>query len=149
MKYFKTQEVVSESTYNTRGERSLQLVDSRIQTFLDNLREALGRPITCNDWLWGGKFQWRGLRTSESEDFSQWSQHTFGRAIDFTVKGMTAQEVRDWIIQNRDLWWVKPITFLEEGKFVTWVHCDTRAGTNGNLWVWNIDNGKTKVFKRG
>ncbi len=146
MKHFKVQELVSESVYNVRGERSIQLIDNRITTFLDELREALQASITCNDWLWGGKYSWRGLRTSDSEDFSQYSQHTFGRAIDFKVKGMSAEEVRQWIIKNRNLWWVKPISFIE-GE-VSWVHVDVRNLGSDDIWLWGKKSKETTVYKR-
>ena len=148
MKYFKVQEVVSERAYKERGERAITMLDNRILTFLDNLREALGQPITCNTWHVGGDCQWRGIRTSESPWFSQYSQHSFGRAIDCKIKGISAEEARQWVIKNRDLDWVKPITFLEAGESVTWLHCDVRCGTGGDLWVWNKDTGKTEVYKR-
>ena len=148
MKYFRTEELVSESVYRERGERSMQLIDKHIPVFLDNLREALGRSITCNDWVFGGEYHWRGLRTKDSTDFSQYSQHTFGRAIDAKIKGMSAEDVRQWLIENRNLWWVKPVTFIESGESVTWLHIDLRGGTDGNLWVWDKDTGKTTIYQR-
>ncbi len=149
MKYFKIQEFVSECVYKLRGERSVQLIDNRIMKFMDGLREALGKPITCNNWHVGGDYQWRGLRNPRSAWYSEFSQHTQGRAIDAKIKGMSAEEVRQWIIDNRNLEWVKPITFLEAGKTVTWLHADVRSGTNGDLWVWDKDTGKTTVYQRG
>jgi hypothetical protein len=147
MKYFKVQELVPESVYRDRGERSIQLIDNRIVKFIEGLRDALGRSITVNDWLWGGEFAYRGLRDSNSSVYSKYSQHSFGRAIDFDVKGMTSQEVREWIIDNRDVDFVKPITFIEGS--VNWVHVDCRGGTGGDLWLWDVKTGKTEIFKRG
>ncbi len=147
MKYFSIREFVSECVYKLRGERSVQLIDNHLTTFMDNLREALGKPITINDWHVGGEYQWRGLRNPRSDWYSEFSQHTFGRGIDFKVKGMSADEVRAWIIENRELEWVKCVTFLESE--ISWVHCDLRAGTNGDLWVWGLNSKKTTVHKRG
>ncbi|MCP4985586.1 MAG: hypothetical protein GY928_05785 [Colwellia sp.] len=146
MKYFSIRELVPECVYRTRGEASTQLIDNRLMTFIDNLREALGRPITCNNWHVGGKYQWRGLRNPDSAWYSEFSQHTFGRGLDFTVKGMTANEVREWIIENRELDWVRCITFLESE--ISWVHIDLRAGTDGDLWEWGLKSKKTTVYKR-
>jgi len=144
--YFKTQEYVSKDVYKARGEKSMQLIDNRIPVFLNNLREALGVPITVNDWLWGGRCEWRGLRNSNSSDYTPFSQHNFGRALDFKVSGMTSDDVRKWIIDNRELDWVKPITFLESE--ISWVHIDCRATPNNQLWVWGLHSNKTTVYNR-
>lgn len=152
MKWFKSYELVPESLHKLRGERSLQLIDKRLMEFLDKLREALGSPITVNTWKQGGQFSQRGLRTREfykSDKAYQesLSQHKFGRACDFDVKGMTASEVRQWIIGNRNLWWVKGIGFLEDD--VNWVHVDFRfINDEDDLWVWSVVTGRTEVYKR-
>lgn len=146
MKYFKVQELVDKSTWEARGERSIQLIDKAIPMFLDNLREALGRPITINNWHIGGDFNWRGLRTPDSPWYSTYSQHSFGRGLDFDVKGMSAEEVRQWLIKNRNLEWVKCITFIEGGT--NWVHVDIRGGTNEDLWLWDVNTNETEIFKK-
>ena len=148
MKYFKVQELVSESTYKARGGRSTQLIDKRVITFIEGLREALGKPITINNWHVGGEYQWRGLRIPESPWYSTYSMHTHGKALDFDVKGMAAEEVRQWIIEHRELEWVRPVNFLEGGETVNWGHIDVRNGTDGNLWLWDKDTGCTTVYGR-
>ena len=146
MEHFKTQEIVCRRTYEHRGERSLQLMDNRITNFIDHLREALKKPITVNDWVWGGINQYRGLRDSGSDVYSQYSQHTYGRAIDFTVKGMTSESVRQWIIANRELDWIKPISFIEDG--VSWVHCDVRDISSSDLWLYDVHTKENLIYKR-
>ena len=147
MRNFDVRELVPESVYNDRGERSIQLIDKRITTFLDELRDFMDVSITCNDWKWGGRYQGRGLRTPASSDYSLYSMHTQGKAIDCKLSGLEARDVRQWIIDNKDLWWVKPITFIEAGESVTWLHVDVR-NNGGDLWVWNLDTGHTDVYKR-
>lgn len=145
--HFKAYEVVPESVYIDRGEKALQLLDVELLTFIDRLRAALGRRITINTWKWGGKHSYRGLRNSGSKYFKLYSQHTYGKALDFTVEGMASEEVRNWIIEHRNLYWVKPITFLEND--VSWVHIDTRPSLQDKLLLWSPLTNKTKIFERG
>jgi hypothetical protein len=146
LKNFATHEFVPKSTYIARGEKAIELMDRELLIFIDKLREALDKPITINNWKWGGTFSFRGLRTEESEFYSRYSQHSYGKALDFDVQGMSGEEVRQWIIKNRELAWVKPITFIEDA--VNWVHVDTRPTENDGLIVWNPKTGAVKTHSR-
>lgn len=137
-KHFDTKELVSKQTYQARGERSLELLDPRLLETIDQLRETLGKPITINNWKWGGNFQQRGLRDVEFYGTAlkysdSLSQHKYGRAVDFDVKGMEAWQVREHIVINKHLY--PHISFLELG--INWVHIDVR---NGDFKLWHIDN---------
>ena len=87
------------------------------------LRNKYG-SITINDWSWGGKNHWRGLRTSDSKYYSTYSQHSFGRAFDLIFKDTTAEAVRQDILANPDQWDFRFINSFEEG--VSWLHFDVR-----------------------
>lgn len=121
-KHFKIQEFVDKKTYNKFGEFAYAFIDDRIISVLHRLREDIERPIIINDWSWGGKNQWRGLRTIDSEYYSKYSQHSFGRAVDFDVKGMDAKEVREYIKEHIHNY--SEIKGMEED--VNWVHIDVR-----------------------
>ncbi len=147
LQHFTTQEFVPKRIYKERKYKAIQLISYDLLHFIQSLRLALNLPITLNDWHVGGVYQYRGLRTTESEDYTPYSMHTFGKALDFKVSGMTAQEVRDWIIEHRDLDWVKPITFIEDA--VSWVHVDVRPTTlDRDLWLYNVFTKTNKVYKR-
>jgi len=119
-KHFKIYELVNKSTYAKYGEKAWWFLDDRLLKIIDTIREDLG-PMTVNSWYWGGPFQWRGLRTSEYyQGKPSQSQHSFGRAVDFDVKGMTADEVRLHIRNNPEY----GITAIEND--VNWVHIDIR-----------------------
>lgn len=135
-KHFKAYELVSKSIYEKRGNKAYQCIDERLLQLLDTLRELLDSPMTINSWQWGGNRNESGLRTPESSYYSNTSQHSYGRAVDFLVKGMTADEVRKKVIgwmrdgTIQELCGVESIT-LELG--VSWVHIDVRnndAGVN-------------------
>jgi uncharacterized protein YcbK (DUF882 family) len=145
---FSVKELVPEEVYIDRGEKSIEIMDKELLVFIDNLRDHLGRRITINTWEWGGLYSYRGLRTENSTHYKPYSQHTFGKALDFDVDGMTAEAVRQWIVANRNMEWVQPITFIEGD--VGWVHVDTRpTNQQGDLWLWSIETNTTQVFKRG
>lgn len=146
MKYFKVQEFVPANIYNLVGDNALLFMDADLLTFINNLRKELGAPITINNWHYGGQFSQRGLRTKDSKYYSAKSQHSIGKALDFDVAGMAAEEVRQWIINNRNISWVKPIRFIEGG--VNWVHVDTRETSNSSLILWDLHTKETEVFYR-
>jgi hypothetical protein len=100
-KHFAIQELVSKKTYHDRGNKSWYLFDDRILRTADLLRERYGQ-ITINDWMWGGKNQSRGLRTPESMYYSLYSAHSHGRAIDCIFKDVTAEQVRQDILNSPD-----------------------------------------------
>ena len=66
-KYFKIQELVSEAVYKKYGDKSWEFIDTKLIKVLDLLREHFNKPITVNNWLWGGNLQQRGLRTNCDE----------------------------------------------------------------------------------
>lgn len=122
--YFKISELVGSKTNSTYGERAFRFFGTNILHALLIVRENIGNPITVN----GRGMEQRGLRTNiqpivkskSDRDRLYISAHIQGRAFDFDVKGMTAQEVRDWIVANENLFPFK--IRLEDG--VTWVHMD-------------------------
>ena len=98
------------------------------------LRKNLDRKITINDWKWGGNFSQRGLRTTVQQimrnafirNILYLSAHPLGKAVDFDVEGMTAYEVRNWILKNQQLFPYKiRLEATVGGKPITWVHLDT------------------------
>lgn len=121
--HFGIKELVSKAKYEQRGEKAWQLLDDRALQTLDMLREKYG-SITVNDWSWGGKNQWRGLRTPDSKYYSENSQHTFGRAFDCIFKDVTAQQVRDDIKANPNDPAFRFINSYEENT--SWLHFDVR-----------------------
>lgn len=125
-KHFIIQELVSPGTYNARGEKAWQLLDGRMLITLDRLRERYGKMIV-NNWKWGGNREWSGLRTADSPWFSTYSQHSFGRAADVKFADVTAESVRQDILQNPDEFTFEFINSFEENT--SWLHFDVRNST--------------------
>lgn len=132
--YFSIQDLVDKTVFDKFGQTAWKFIDKDLLACLLIIREKLGKPITINNWHKGGQFSQRGLRTNISpmvkgKTSLYLSAHLFGKGVDFDVAGMTAVEVRAWIVANAALFPCK--IRLERnmaGKPINWVHLDTLAG---------------------
>ena len=89
---------------------------------MDTLRDFVGVSLTVNDWSWGGGSQYRGLRTYGTPYFSKFSQHSFGRAFDVVSDDITAEEMRQAILTNPEIF--PYVRAIELGT--SWLHFDVR-----------------------
>lgn len=146
-KNFTIEEVVGPRTYVRYRERAWRFFDMRLLETMIILRKNIKKPIYVNNWDWSSRpghiplFDERGLRSNVQDIVKDktarnklyLSAHVMGRAWDFDVKDMTAQEVRIWIVNNEHYFPHK--IRLENG--VNWVHLDT---------VWEEQNDKVHIF---
>lgn len=130
-KYFKIEELVSRKVYRKYGEKSWEFIDPTLIKVIDLVREHFNAPVTINNWLWGGNLEQRGLRTNcddivkgKTEANTLYvSQHCLGRAVDFNVKGLSAQEVYNDILKNKEKFYL--ISRVENIKNTpNWCHID-------------------------
>ncbi len=158
-KYFATnldslaKQVLPEHVYTKEGVAGLRHMDERILVTLDALRKELGKPITVNSWSWGSNRNYSGYRDpsyySTPQSYAKsTSQHKSGRALDFIVSGMSAQQVRVYILENKEKF--PYITFLEvgpldQGQEMSWVHIDCRMSSawleNDTIICWSPSSG--------
>lgn len=127
LKYFKVQEFVDRNTYKVRGDLAISLIDWRILWTADAIREYFKKPMTINNWHLNGSREWSGIRYSNCKHYSRYSQHTFGRAIDFYIDGIDSSCVRTIIRNNPDKSTFQYITCLEDYDGMSWVHIDCRS----------------------
>lgn len=134
--YFQISELVCNHTHSRWGERSWQFLDT---AFLENLlvirRDILQAPMVCNHDY---QLQ-RGLRCNlcdlvRQKDAVYLSSHMLGKAADFTVKGMTAEEARRRIKANAHLL-PHPLR-MEAG--VSWLHIDVLPQYGINTKVYEF-----------
>ena len=127
-KHFDLQELVCPHVYDKYGAAAWQFFSPRLLITLDLIREKLNKPIYVNNWQIHGSFDERGFRCIQcdlvkkaiAENRLYVSPHMTGQGVDFDVQGMTAEEVRQWLIKT-----ILPYPIrLEEG--VNWVHLDVR-----------------------
>ncbi len=131
--YFCVEELVDKTVFDKYGESAWKFIDETLIETLLILRENISRPMTINNWKWGGNFSQRGLRHNMSPLVKNktrlyLSAHIFGKAVDFDVQGMTAVEVREWIVKNEHLFPYKiRLERNMKGKPISWVHLDVMS----------------------
>jgi len=132
-KYFQIYELIDPITFHKWGEQAWMFFNPHILFSLDQIREYYGKPITVNTWFHGGEFSMRGLRPPTSNIGATYGQHRFGNAFDYDVKGLSAEQVRQDIIEHKDDLF-KYVTCLEAN--VNWVHMDCRNIENRIMLVY-------------
>lgn len=131
--FFKLEEFIDPDTFAAFGIRAWQFLDPRIPAIMDRIRARYGKPVTINNWKDGGAFRYRGFRPPACTEGAPLSQHRFGRAVDFDVQGITAEEVRQDIRVSAQHMDFNPITAVELGT--NWVHIDVRNIPDPIQWV--------------
>ena len=132
--YFKIQEFVDQEVYSLYGQRSWRYFDTYLLNSILTIRKELEKPITINNWLWGGNFSQRGLRHNKSEIVMKktrpyLSAHLMGKAIDFDVKGMKAHKFNCKIRLENKI----------NNKPINWVHLDiVEEKQNPKIYLFNI-----------
>ncbi len=145
---FNIKELVSERVYRAYGNDAWALFSPDLLKCLMLIREGIGRPITVNNWHAGGNFDERGFRenlsdicvdkTSSGKLYT--SGHVLGMAVDFDVKGMTANEVRCWITEMEEIFPCKiRLERKLNGKYISWVHLDVKYyDKNPKVYQFNV-----------
>ena len=129
--YFSIQELVCPHVYDKFREYAWNFFDPRLLDTLLVIRENINKPIYVNNWDMGGEFSQRGYRCNICNLVKEKTaleklyvtEHGQGMGIDFDVKGMTAEEVRRWIVANKILI-PHPIRLESD---VNWVHLGVRT----------------------
>lgn len=144
---FKIQELVGKRTYYDHGSRAFKFFDIKLLETLLFIRKELCLRITINNWHIGGSFTQRGLRTNIQSiclnktlaNKLYLSGHPLGKSIDFDVEGMTAIEVREWLINKADELPHKiRLENLLNGKPITWCHLDViNEPQNPKVYLFN------------
>lgn len=130
--YFRLEELVPESLFHAHKDTPDRLwwcIDARVPWTADKLRMRYcgnkgDDKMLANTWLWGGKSQERGLRLLSTKTGAALSQHKFGRALDLIPTSVTAEEIRQDIINKPDLDEFRYIRAIEVD--VVWLHFDVR-----------------------
>lgn len=149
LEFFDIEEIVSPLCYNTYKHKGpyffLSHFDPRLLQTMLVIRTLIGKPITINNWKWGGNFDERGLRDNltdlvKKQKSVYLSGHVLAMAFDFDVEGMTAEEVRQWLQDNAH---ILPYRIRLEhkikGKPITWVHLDVKdEPKNPKVYLFNI-----------
>lgn len=137
--FFTIGEIVPEKVFNERGENAIELFNPLAIITLIETRILFNRPITINNWKWGGPFQYRGFRDVKYYEGKQsYSQHALGNAFDYDVRGYLAKEAREKLIEWKKRGDLIHLTGIE--KDVNWVHNDYRISARldeNGLFLFN------------
>lgn len=100
-------------------------------------KEGFDNGFVVNNWKSGGGKTQSGLRVPGQQEYSNISQHSFGRAVDFTTK-TPIKAIYKHILTNLDKY--PNIRFIEID--IGWCHVDCRD---------NFDDARIKLWspKRG
>jgi hypothetical protein len=130
--HFKVEELVPSAVYAARGDSALELIDPCLCYTMDCIREMLDIPLTINDWVWGGKAQYRGFRPQGCDVGAALSMHRLGRAIDFVSPKMKAADIRLKILEMNHCF--PYISRMEDA--VDWVHIDRANKKSGGIYLF-------------
>ena len=120
--YFDVDELVCPHTFAKWGQASWQFLDTDyLHALLVIRRDIIKRPMWCN----GTQKKQRGLRCNrcdmvKSKSTVYLSSHILGKAGDFTITGLSAENARKLIKENAGL---LPCNIRME-KGVSWLHFD-------------------------
>lgn len=137
--FFDLEELVCPDVFKKYGKFGWNFVDYKLLTTINTIRDRFGKPMIVNTWKDGGELSQRGLRCNlcslvKSKTELYMSAHCLGKAVDFEVPGLVAEEVRQWILKNKN-WWPYHIR-LE--KKTDWIHLDVYDNPEG-LKVYFFD----------
>jgi hypothetical protein len=129
---FSLVEFIPQSVWNQFHESGLWFIDPRLITSVQWLRKMLKVPLVINNWHSGGTFQNRGFRPKSSPVWKEFSQHSFGRALDLSSPDMPHKDVYKWVLDNQDLILANTaFTTVEDIEAApTWLHLDIRQRPN-------------------
>ena len=120
--YFDIDELVCDHTFKRWGQQAWQFLDTDyLHCLLVIRRDIIKRPMWCN----GSQKKQRGLRCNrcdmvKSKSTVYLSSHILGKAGDFTITGLSAENARKLIKENAGL---LPCNIRME-KGVGWLHFD-------------------------
>ena len=123
-KYFKIHELVPKKMYDDKGESAWRYVQKSHIKILDKIKEHFNLgTMTINNYYWNGNREWSAGRNTGSKWYSEYSMHSYFQAYDIVFSHYSAEEVRNYIIENHKSE-LEDIGGIELG--VSWVHIDFR-----------------------
>ena len=120
--FFDIDELVCDHTFKKWGQQAWQFLDTDyLHALLVIRRDIIKRPMWCN----GTQKKQRGLRCNRCDIVKgktsvYLSSHVLGKAGDFTITGLSAENARKLIKENAGL---LPCNIRME-KGVSWLHFD-------------------------
>ena len=155
LKNFSLKELFSKTTYEKNKEEDLiKKLDldffKDVDDFCTDVKTNLfATKVNCNTWAFGGDFNERGFRDTDSDTGTATSQHRFGKAIDLEFfdkdgKEIITEKIIEFLIKRKKEGKYKHISRVELGT--GWLHLDTKA-VSCSLYGFHIsDSTKSRVL---
>jgi hypothetical protein len=141
--HFILQEFVPQDVFVRYGNMSTRFIDKRIVDIAEFLRDYFGGfPLTINNWVWDGQYNYSGFRPPNCDIGASMSSHKRGTAIDIKIKGINPLYIQDTIKDNQNTFLDAGITSIEYGT-PTWTHVSCEWMNRDNLHVFDIRKEKT------
>lgn len=139
-KYFDLEELVPKETFEKYKDNALKFLNPIALIALENVREILNVPLTCNNWKVGGNRNYCGYRQADCPIGAKYSQHKKGNAFDLISPKLTAKQMREILSKNQDklVYPIRVEKWDNKGE-ITWLHIDTNYTPK--------DNSKLYFFK--
>ena len=132
-KYFKVEELVSSNIYKQYGDEAIKFLDKRTLEALENVREILDTPLTCNNWSIGGSRNYSGYREPGCGVGMVTGAHYKGKAFDLISNKLTAKEMREKLDKNQDkLKFPIRVEKWDNKGEISWLHIDTLPSRDGS-----------------
>ena len=105
------------------GTQGMRFIDKKIITVVEKIRELSGKKVIINNWAFGGTEDGRCLRLPDDPAYTWHSCHSFGRAADINIDGMSAPDVWNFIMAHAADLIPLGLTGLEAKEDTpTWTH---------------------------
>lgn len=138
--YFNLREFITPSWLSRYSNTKIfWYLDTRLVVATFKLRMWFASPVLINTWKYGGTSSQRGLRDPYTEVGVKLSQHKFGKAVDFNVKGLFSDKVFKTILDNQKDFLRMGFTTMESSEDArTWTHLDIRTTGLNKINVFNV-----------
>jgi len=135
LKHFCVKEFVPKHVYSMLGEHAIHLMYTPLLRDLDSIRTHINKPITINDWAFGGELNYSGFRPIDCHVGAELSQHKIGKAVDIRVEGYTPDDLADYIIKYQSRY--PSIRRIENPEFTpSWTHIDCKPTHRDDIHVF-------------
>ena len=141
-KWFKLHELVSPAVYAHFGVFGWKFLDEGLLKDIDLLRDLWGKPLTINNYAWGGSYKESGLRCNtdsivKAKKTPYLSAHCLGRAFDIKPENIKdTPELYKFIQLNFHKF--NSISRMENIKSAqTWVHIDNFGDRKNQIEIFN------------
>lgn len=137
-KYFELEELVPKEVFEAEGEGAIKHINPIALKMLDEVREILNVPLTCNNWHRSGSRNYCGYRQPSCTVGAARSQHKLGNAFDLISSNMSANVMREKLKQNQDKLSmpIRVEKWDSSGKEITWLHIDTANTSKDKIYFF-------------